>query len=433
MARRRNTTRYLPRATSLLVMPITGRSEFSAALNQVANERGLDPIEVLDTIKAAILAAYRRDYNLEEGEEVDVSLDPESGEVKLLKEGKDVTPAGFGRIAAQTAKQVLLQRIREAEKDAILLDFSQKVGLVVSGMIQRQQGPAFIVDIGRAEAVLPPREQSRNEEYRLNQRLKFYIVEIRERDKRSEIIVSRAHPELVTGLFKQEVPEINAGSVEIKAVAREAGFRTKIAVTSNQMGVDPVGSCVGQKGNRIQTVINELNGEKIDVIPYNEDTAKFITQALQPAKDVRVVLDARKAPEPGEEPREADANAKTALVIVPEAELSLAIGKQGQNVRLAAKLTGYHIDILSSEQYEAQKAGNPFETPLKSTTEAAVIGEEKKLADLRDLEQPKKKTKKGKKEAVAKEAPQEIKAEETEEPLAAADAQEDTAADTKEA
>lgn len=338
-------------------MAITGRSEFSAALNQVANERGLDPVEVLDTIKAAILAAYRRDYNLEEGEEVDVTLEPESGEVKLMKDGKDVTPAGFGRIAAQTAKQVLLQRIREAEKGAILLDFSQKVSTVVSGMIQRQQGPAFIVDIGRAEAVLPPREQARNEEYRLNQRLKFYIVEIRDRDKRSEIIVSRAHPELVTGLFRQEVPEINAGSVEIKGVAREAGFRTKIAVFSHQAGVDPVGSCVGQKGNRIQTVINELNGEKIDVIPFNDDPAKFIAQALQPAKDVRVMIQEPK-PKEGEE----GVLEKSALVLVPDADLSLAIGKQGQNVRLAAKLTGYHLDIMGNEQYQQEQLKPKEET-----------------------------------------------------------------------
>lgn len=414
------------RPTFFEIMPITGRSEFSAALNQVANERGLDPIEVLDTIKAAILAAYRRDYNLEEGEEVDVSLDGESGEVKLLKEGKDVTPAGFGRIAAQTAKQVLLQRIREAEKGAILLDFSQKIGTVVSGMIQRQQGPAFIVDIGRAEAVLPPREQARNEEYRLNQRLKFYIVEIRERDKRSEIIVSRAHPELVMGLFKQEVPEINAGSVEIKAVAREAGFRTKIAVTSNQMGVDPVGSCVGQKGNRIQTVINELNGEKIDVIPYNEDTAKFIAQALQPAKEVKVVLDARKQLEPGEEPRsEPDPNEKTALVIVPESDLSLAIGKQGQNVRLAAKLTGYHLDIVGLEQYEAQKAGKPLEVPAEATV--AVTSEEIATEEAPATEEkPKKKPKKAvKAKAKVKKSEEAAKAEQD-------DASEDSA-DTKEA
>ncbi len=325
-------------------MALTGRSEFSAALNQVANERGLDPVEVLDTIKMAIIAAYRRDYEVGEEDVIDVELDSESGEVKLIKEGQDITPAGFGRIAAQTAKQVLLQRIREAEKDAILSDFSQRVGSVISGMIQRQQGPVYIVDIGRTEAILPPREQLPNEEYRLNQRLKFYILEIRDRDHRSEIIVSRSHPELVSGLFKQEVPEINAGSVEIKGVAREAGYRTKIAVTSHQIGVDPVGSCVGQKGNRIQTVINELNGEKIDVIAYNEDPVKFISAALQPAKDVQVKL------------REAE---KAAIVVVPEAELSLAIGSKGQNVRLADKLTGYHIDIMSPEQYAQIEAERP--------------------------------------------------------------------------
>lgn len=377
-------------------MAITGRSEFSAALNQVANERGLDPVEVIDTIKAAISAAYRRDYNLEEGEEVAITLDAESGEVKLVKEGKDVTPAGFGRIAAQTAKQVLLQRIREAEKGAILLDFSQKIGTVVSGMIQRQQGPAFIVDIGRAEAVLPPREQARNEEYRLNQRLKFYIVEIRERDKRSEIIVSRAHPALIEGLFRQEVPEINAGSVEIKGVAREAGFRTKIAVASHQIGVDPVGSCVGQKGNRIQTVINELNGEKIDVIAHNDDPAKFIAAALQPAKDIRVELRTRPALEVSEEIE------KAALVLVPEAELSLAIGKQGQNVRLAAKLTGYHIDIMSNEQHTAEKEGLVGKVAEEAAQEATP--EEPKETEVAVTKEAKSEKKPAKKKAAKKSA-----------------------------
>lgn len=356
-------------------MAVTGRSEFSAALNQVAHERGLDPFEVLDTIKAAILAAYRRDYNEEETEAIEVSIDSDNGEVQLMKEGKDVTPPGFGRIAAQTAKQVLLQRIREAEKSAILTDYSKRVGTIVSGMVQRQQGPAFIIDIGRAEAVMPPREQVKSEYYYLNQRLKFYISEIREHDKRSEIIVSRAHPDLVKGLFQQEVPEITAGSVEIKALAREAGFRTKIAVASNQLGVDPVGSCVGQRGNRIQTVINELNGEKIDVIPYNDDIIKFITAALQPAKNVRIEI-------------VEDEEGKKALAHVPDDELSLAIGSKGQNVRLAAKLTGYRIEIVGKDgqstkpaESNAQTEETPTETGEEPIAENAESAEQETVAE----------------------------------------------------
>lgn len=345
-------------------MANTGRSEFAAALNQVAHERGLDPFEVLDTIKAAILAAYRRDYDAEMTDEVEAQVDAETGEVKLIKEDKDITPPGFGRIAAQTAKQVLLQRIREAEKTAILVDYSKKVGTVVSGMIQRAQGLAFIVDIGRAEAVLPPREQARMEHYYLNQRLKFYILEIRDRDKRSEIIVSRTSPELVIGLFKNEVPEINAGSVEIKAIAREAGFRTKIAVASNQTGVDPVGSCVGQRGNRIQTVINELNGEKIDVIAYNEDPIKCIIAALQPAKNVRIEL-----------VKDEEGNNK-ALAYVPEDELSLAIGSKGQNVRLASQLSGYPIEIVSKDSKPDAAGGEEEENIFKKKVESPKVAED---------------------------------------------------------
>ena len=314
-------------------MPAIVRSEFALALNQVATERGIDPQVVLESIQAAILAAYRKDYGTptDELEGITVELNPDNGEAHIKKDDKDITPPGFGRIAAQTAKQVILQRIREAEKQAILTDFSAKVGNIVSGMILRFDGPNVIVDIGRTQAVMPPQEQSPAERYRLNQRLTFYIEGIRETYRGNEIIVSRAHKGLVAGLFKREVPEVAQGAVEIKDIAREAGSRTKIAVFSTQSGVDPVGSCVGQKGVRVQAVINELGGdEKVDIIQWSDDTTGFITAALSPAKDISVALNQK---------------TKTSVVTVPDDQLSLAIGREGQNVRLAAKLTGWRIDL----------------------------------------------------------------------------------------
>jgi N utilization substance protein A len=335
-------------------MSATVRTEFALALNQVATERGIDPAVVVETIKAAILAAYRKDYGEDEAELYTVTLNPENGEAKVLKEGKDVTPPGFGRIAAQTAKQVILQRIREAEKQAVLADYQTKIGTISSGMILRFDGPNIVVDIGRTQAVMPPQEQSQGEQYHLNQRLTFYIEGIRETMRGNEIIVSRAHKGLVEGLFKREVPEVAQGAVELRIIAREAGGRTKIAVFSSQSGVDPVGSCVGQKGVRVQAVINELGGnEKVDIIQWNNNPREFIISALAPAKDIDVRLD--------------EVN-KSADVLVPEDQQSLAIGRDGQNVRLAAKLTGWKIDIhapkeTKTEEKVEEKVTN--ETPVK--------------------------------------------------------------------
>lgn len=312
-------------------MPAVVRSEFSLALNQVATERGIDITVVLETIKAAILAAYRKDYGLDETLEIIVTLDPDTGEAKVIKEGKDVTPPGFGRIAAQTAKQVILQRIREAEKQAVLSDFEAKVGSIVPGMVLRFDGANIIIDIGRTQAVMPPPEQNQGERYHLNQRLTFYIEGIRETMRGNEIIVSRAHKGLVQGLFSREVPEVAQGSVELRVIAREAGNRTKIAVFSSTPGVDPVGSCVGQKGVRVQAVIGELGGnEKVDIIQWSDDPKQFIIASLAPAHDIDIVLNEK---------------AQSAEVTVPEDQLSLAIGRDGGNVRLAAKLTGWKIDI----------------------------------------------------------------------------------------
>lgn len=312
------------------------RSEFALALNQVATERGIDPESVIETIKAAILAAYRKDYGGSELDKLEVKINSDTGEARISLDKKDITPAGFGRIATQTAKQVILQRIREAEKKAIISEYTARVGTIINGMVLRFDGPNVIVDIGKAETVMPPQEQIPNEHYRLNQRLTFYIEGIRESMKGNQIIVSRAHKGLVAGLFQREVPEVANGSVQLKEIAREGGHRCKIAVISTASGVDPVGSCVGQKGVRVQAVINELGGmEKVDIIQWSDDQRQFIQSALAPAKDIDISLQEKK---------------KTAIALVPDDQLSLAIGKEGQNVRLAGKLTGWKIDIKPKSQ-----------------------------------------------------------------------------------
>ena len=322
-------------------MPAIQRSEFALALNQVANERGIDPEIVLDTVKNAIVAAYRKDHPDIVVEEYSATLDSNSGEAKIFHNEEDVTPPGFGRIAAQTAKQVILQKIREKEKEAIITDYKVRIGTVVNGMVLRFAGPNIIVDIGKAEGIMPPQEQITNEKYHLNQRLAVYLSEIREGLKGEEIIVSRASTGLLEGLLKREVPEVAQGSVEVKAIVREAGNRAKIAVFSNQSGIDPVGSCVGQKGVRVQAIIAEFNGiEKIDIIQWSDNSKDYIVQALSPAKNLRVELNEKE---------------KSAHVFVPLDELSLAIGKEGQNVRLASKLTGYNLEIEEDKTVAPKK------------------------------------------------------------------------------
>lgn len=354
-------------------MPVVVRSEFALALNQVATERGLDPSVVIETIKAAILAAYRKDYGADDLLVLTVDLNADTGEAKIFKEGKDITPPGFGRIAAQTAKQVILQRIREAEKQAVLADYQTKVGTIMPGMVLRFDGPNVVVDIGRAQAIMPPQEQSQGERYHLNQRLTFYIEGIRETPRGNEIIVSRAHKSLVEGLFRREVPEVAQGAVELRVIAREAGGRTKVAVYSNQPGVDPVGSCVGQKGVRVQAVINELGGsEKVDIIQWSDDPKQLIMASLAPAKDFEVTLDEKK---------------KTAEVLAPEDQLSLAIGRDGQNVRLAAKLTGWKIDIRGKGGPAAEAAPKADEVS-KIKEEKKEVKKEKKVEEKKEEEKP---------------------------------------------
>lgn len=328
---------------------LKARTEFASALNQICAEHSIEPEVVIASIKEALLAAYRRDFGMDEKIKYEAEVKEETGESRIFswKEGKkktkkDVTPPGFGRIAAQVAKQVLLQKIREAEKLAVLAEYSKRVGTLVNGMVLRFDGPNIIVDIGKTEGVMPPQEQVRIEKYRLNQRLTFLIKGIQEGIRGQQIIVSRADKGLVEALFRREVPEVASGAVEIKEIAREPGSRSKVAVLSRQTGVDPVGSCVGQKGVRVQAVINELDGEKIDIIQYSDDLGKFIVAALSPAEKVSVDL---------------KENKKVAEVSVPEDQLSLAIGKEGQNVRLAAKLTGYKIDIKGKKEKKTKKQG----------------------------------------------------------------------------
>lgn len=317
-------------------MAIQARTEFAAAINQIASEKGVETSVIIDAIKQAALAAYRKDLSFrnepvpDDLDDLEVKLDPGSGEISIFRGEENITPPGFARIAAQTAKQVITQKLHEAEKGAIVEEYEQKVGTVISGNVQRQEGNTYFVDLGRAEGVLPPSEQVRDEYYGQNQRMKFFIKEIRETNRGPEVVVSRADAGLVKGLFALEVPEIQSGAVEIQEIAREAGGRCKVAVASSQDGIDPVGSMVGQKGVRVQAVINELGEEKIDIILHSSDPERFIAAALSPAKDVVVELNEEE---------------KTAKVKVSDNQLSLAIGKGGQNVRLAAKLTGWKIDI----------------------------------------------------------------------------------------
>ncbi|PIZ42665.1 transcription termination/antitermination protein NusA [candidate division WWE3 bacterium CG_4_8_14_3_um_filter_42_11] len=346
------------------------RTEFAAAINQICSERGITPEVVLETIKTALLAAYRKDYGAV-AEDLEVQLDRETGEAKILQEGKDVTPVGFGRIAAQTAKQVILQKIREAEKEAILDDFKNKVGNLVSGMVQRFEDKNVILDIGRTTGVMPPQEQVGGEYYRLNQRLKVLIKEIKKTNRGYEIILSRADRELVKRLFEIEVPEVHSGAVEIKVISREPGSRSKIAVFSNREGVDPIGSCVGQKGVRVQAVTQELFNEKIDIVSYSDDPQKFIAASLSPARVVEIKI---------------KRSNKEAKVFVNEDQLSLAIGKEGQNVRLAARLTGWKIDIKGYKEKKESKETKKGEETETQTKKLEVAGISKRVVTLLNKE-----------------------------------------------
>ncbi len=340
-------------------------TEFLEALKDLEKEKGISVDILLEAIEAALLSAYKRNFGSNQNarvhidrvtgsfrvfsqktvcEEVgdprtEISLD-EARQINPKYEVGDiiefeVTPREFGRIAAQTAKQVVVQRIREAERNIIYDEFSEREGDIITGVVQRIEQRNVYIELGKAEAILAPAEQMPGEEYRQGQRLKAYIVEVKRTTKGPQILVSRTHPGLLKRLFEMEVPELQEGIVELKGIAREAGARSKIAVYSRDENVDPVGACVGPKGMRVQNIVNELNGEKIDIIKWDPDPSKFVASSLSPAKVVAVEI--------WEEE-------KVARVIVPDNQLSLAIGKEGQNARLAAKLSGWKIDIKSISQ-----------------------------------------------------------------------------------
>ncbi len=348
-------------------------ADFIEALHEIEREKGIDKDVLIDAIEAALISSYKRNFNT--AQNVRVDIDRQTGMIKVfarktvVDEALDprleisldaareinvnyqlddiveieVTPADFGRIAAQTAKQVVTQRIREAERGLIYEAFIDKEEDIVTGIVQRQDTRNIYVDLGKVEAVLPLAEVMPGEQFRQSDRIKAYITKVENTTKGPQILLSRTHPGLLKRLFELEVPEIYDGIVEIKSVAREAGFRSKIAVYSRNEEVDPVGSCVGPKGMRVQTIVGELRGEKIDIVRWSEDVEQYVSNALSPAKVIEVHVMEEE---------------KVARVIVPDHQLSLAIGIKGQNARLAAKLTGWKIDIKSETQAE-EEFGRP--------------------------------------------------------------------------
>jgi transcription termination/antitermination protein NusA len=363
------------------------KSDFLLAITQLAAEKNLPKEVVLGAVESALVSAYRKEHFLP-NQNLTVKISPTTGRVevwaektvteKVVDDRKDVslsqakkvtaeaklgdvlmvesTPANAGRIAAQTAKQVILQRLHEAEHSAIFEEYAGKSNDIITGVVQRTEPKQVFVNLGRTEAALPSTEQTPGERYRIGQRLRVYVVEVARTPKGPRVIVSRSHPNLLRRLFELEVPEVFNGIVEIKSIAREAGFRSKVAVAARQEGIDPVGCCVGLRGIRIQNIVNELNGEKIDVVAWNKDIPPFIANALSPAQVVSV-----------------DLNNDVATVVVPDKHLSLAIGKDGQNARLAAKLTGWRIDIKAASVAEAEKAARAAEeaAKIKQTAPAA--------------------------------------------------------------
>ncbi|MGB2814052.1 MAG: transcription termination factor NusA [Dehalococcoidales bacterium] len=368
------------------------KSDFLLAITQLAAEKNLPRETVLSAVEAALVSAYRRD-SFTPNQDVSVRINPSSGRVEVwvdktvverpadtrlevsLEEARrlksdiqlgdtiiiESTPHDAGRIAAQTAKQVILQRLHEAEHSAILEEYAEKEDEVITGVVQRIEPGQINIDLGRTEAILPASEQARTERYRIGQRLKVCIIQVLKTTRGPRVVVSRSHPDLLRRLLELEVPEVYNGSVEIKSIAREAGYRSKVAVAARQEGIDPVGCCVGLRGIRIQNIVNELNGEKIDVIQWSPDVAAFITNSLSPAQIIGVGLNKEE---------------NIATVVVPDKQLSLAIGKEGQNARLAAKLTGWRIDIKSASIAEAEKAAAKPAPEVEEKEAEAVIAEE---------------------------------------------------------
>ena len=341
--------------------------DFIDALHEIEKEKGISLDVIFDALESALISSYKKNFG--SAQNVLVDINKESGKV-LVYSTKDVvevvndpyqeisiedakklsdkhgvgdlikieiTPKDFGRIAAQTAKQVVIQRIKDAERDVIYDDFINRENEIITGLIQRISKNNVFIDLGKTEGILPPVEQIEGEEYEQGDRLKLIIIEVKKTTKGPQIVLSRSHPSLVKRLFELEIPEINDGVVEVFSIAREAGARTKIAVFSKDPDVDPLGACVGFKGSRVRAIVDELHGEKIDIVVWSKDIAEFIGNSLSPSKVVKVEINEKE---------------KSATVVVPDYQLSLAIGKEGQNARLAAKLTNWKIDIKSESQYE---------------------------------------------------------------------------------
>lgn len=305
-----------------------------ASLEYIEKEKGITKEVLLDALRHALISACRKG-SPEKGDAFDVQIDPKTFRITMLLDGKEINDPRFGRIAAQTAKQVIIQKIREAERESIFNEYSHKQGDIVSGSVHRIESKAIIVDFGKTEGILPAREQSPLDSFRQGNVVRAYVMEVKKTAKGPEVILSRTHPDLVTQFFEMEVPEIHDGLVKVKAVAREAGSRTKIAVTSTDEKIDCVGSCVGVRGQRVKSIVRELGGEKIDIIRHSDDIETYIRNAMAPAELKKVTL---------------NPDRQSAEILVEDDQLSLAIGKRGQNVRLASKLIGWELDVRSAAQ-----------------------------------------------------------------------------------
>ncbi len=372
------------------------KSELMSVIDQIGREKGIEKEKVLAALESALLTAAKKRFG--QGDNIQVDIDTDTGEISIvskktiaeivvnakteisLEEARKIDGEAemgdeigslldmddFGRIAAQAAKQVICQKVREAEWESIEREFSKKEGELVHGVILGQERRNYLVDIGKTEALLPVQEQIPREAHRRGDRVRALLLEVRRTPKDVQVILSRAHPHFVVKLFGLEVPEISEKIVEIKGVVREPGDRTKISVVSRDKAVDPVGACVGVKGSRVQAIVRELRGEKIDIIPWTDDPRVFIGEALNPASIEKVGIDEQK---------------KSALVVVADSQLSLAIGKNGQNVRLAAKLTGWKIDIISSTEYEKEKLERDQEIKAALAEETANIAAEETVGE----------------------------------------------------
>ncbi len=372
------------------------KSELMSVIDQIGREKGIEKEKVLAALESALLTAAKKRFG--QGDNIQVDIDTDTGEISIvskktiaeivvnakteisLEEARKIDGEAemgdeigslldmddFGRIAAQAAKQVICQKVREAEWESIEREFSKKEGELVHGVILGQERRNYLVDIGKTEALLPVQEQIPREAHRRGDRVRALLLEVRRTPKDVQVILSRAHPHFVVKLFGLEVPEISEKIVEIKGVVREPGDRTKISVASRDKAVDPVGACVGVKGSRVQAIVRELRGEKIDIIPWTDDPRVFIGEALNPASIEKVGIDEQK---------------KSALVVVADSQLSLAIGKNGQNVRLAAKLTGWKIDIISSTEYEKEKLERDQEIKAALAEETANIAAEETVGE----------------------------------------------------